>query len=532
MNDSRPDRARRLACAALVLAALCAPALEALAAARVALVIGNGAYEHAALLPNPGRDAAAVGNALERLGFAVIRVEDAGFDAMRRGFENFSRKASAAEVAVVFYAGHGIEVDGTNFLIPVDAALASDREVGFQTIPLDLVMLSVEGASRFGLVILDACRNNPFANRMRRAGATRAIGRGLAKVEPAGGALVAYAASAGMTADDGPGGRNSPYTSALLRFLEEPGLEVGMMFRKVSAAVKSATGGAQQPKYYGDLPEEPVYLSALQGVGKTGLPGPAGGAAPPPAGRVPGRTPGEVFRDCPQCPEMTVVPAGAFTMGSPPGEPLRYDNEGPAREVTLDAPFAIGRYEVTFAEWDACGACEHRPPDSGWGRDRRPVLGVSWRDAQRYIEWLSRAAGQDYRLASEAEWEYAARAGTAASRYWGAGAGRNLAHCTGCGAGAAAPRGTVPVGSFPPNRFGLYDMLGNVWEWTQDCWRPDYRGAPANGAPREDEACAARVLRGGAWSVEARLLRVAARLKAAENARVDSIGFRVARDLP
>lgn len=212
---------------------------------------------------------------------------------------------------------------------------------------------------------------------------------------------------------------------------------------------------------------------------------------------------------------MIVVPAGSFTMGFRPGEPHRYDNEGPAREVTLDAPFAIGRYEVTFAEWDACGACEHRPPDGGRGCDRRLVPGVSWRDAQRYIEWLSREAGREYRLASEAEWEYAARAGTTASRYWGAGAGRNPAHCTGCG-GATAPGGTVPVGSFPPNGFGLHDMLGNVREWTQDCWRADYRGG--TGKRRAPRRRRLRGPRSPRWRLERRIAP-AARRRPAESRR-------------
>ena len=195
----------------------------ACAAQRAALVIGNGAYAHAPALANPLNDAADVGAALGRLGFSVTRLENTGYAALRRGLLEFQRAASASEVAVVFYAGHGIEVDRHNFLVPVDARLASDQDVEFEAVPLELVSRAVERASGLRLVILDACRENPFAVNMQRAGATRSIGRGLARVEPSGETLIAYAAKEGTVAADGAG-KNSPYTGALLSHLEEPGL--------------------------------------------------------------------------------------------------------------------------------------------------------------------------------------------------------------------------------------------------------------------------------------------------------------------
>ena len=216
------------------------------AAQRVALVIGNSAYEHVPFLPNPGNDARAMSDAFERLGYSVTRIENAGRETLFRGLQDFKRAAGASDVAVVFYAGHGIEVDKSNFLVPVDAKLARDDDVEYEAVPLDLVMRAVGGARRLGLVVLDACRHNPFVASMQRAGATRSIGRGLARVAPSGGTLVAYAAEEGKTAADGDG-RNSPYTGALLRYLEEPGLDVGRLFRKVRAAVVRETGGAQKP---------------------------------------------------------------------------------------------------------------------------------------------------------------------------------------------------------------------------------------------------------------------------------------------
>ena len=229
------------------------------AAPRVALVIGNASYEHAPALANPLNDAADMGAALERLGFAVTRLENGSDAEMRRGLNEFRRAASASEVAVVFYAGHGIEVDGRNFLVPVDARLATDQDVEYEAIPLELAQRAVERASGLRLVILDACRENPFAVSMQRAGATRSIGRGLARVEPSGETLVAYAAKEGTVASDGDG-RNSPYSEALLRFLEEPNLEVMFMLRKVRDAVLASTGGSQEPFWYGSLSSRGVYL--------------------------------------------------------------------------------------------------------------------------------------------------------------------------------------------------------------------------------------------------------------------------------
>ena len=227
---------------------------------RVALVIGNAKYKHAPALANPLNDAVDIGTALGRLGFSVIRLDNADHFGMIRGLKAFTRAASTAEVALIFYAGHGIEVDKRNFLIPVDARLQSDREVEFETVSLDLVSRAVEGASGLGLVILDACRDNPFAAAMKRSGAKRSIGRSLARVEPSGETLVAYAAKGGSVAADGRG-RNSPYTTALLAHVEEPGLEVGLMFRKVRDAVLRKTNGQQEPFVYGSHSSKGFYFS-------------------------------------------------------------------------------------------------------------------------------------------------------------------------------------------------------------------------------------------------------------------------------
>ena len=243
---------------------------------------------------------------------------------------------------------------------------------------------------------------------------------------------------------------------------------------------------------------------------------------------------GAVFRDCPDCPEMVAVPAGSFMMGSPPSEEDRDGNEGPVHRVAFAASFAVGVYEVTFAEWDACvsaGGCGgYRPDDAGWGRGSRPVVNVSWDDAQSYVGWLSRATGEDYRLLSESEWEYVARAGTSTRYWWGDDIGRGRANCDGCGS-RWDDESTAPVGSFSANAFGLHDVHGNVWEWTQDCWNASYDGAPGDGRAWESGNCSRRVLRGGSCYYVPRNLRAAYRDWNGTGNRVSNDGFRVARTL-
>ncbi len=247
-------------------------------------------------------------------------------------------------------------------------------------------------------------------------------------------------------------------------------------------------------------------------------------------------SPGETFKDCANCPEMVVVPAGSFLMGLPPSELDRYRREGPQRLVTISQPFAVGKYEVTFNEWDKCvagGGCGgFQALDEGWGRGRQPVKGASWDDAKAYVAWLSGETGQPYRLLSEAEWEYAARAGSTTSFWRGDDIGRNNASCDGCGSQWDRKQ-TAPVGSFRPNDFGVYDMAGNVWEWVEDCWNGSHDGAPRDGSVRTEGHCEDRVLRGGAWNSHPESLRSAIRARGQTGQRYDNrVGFRVARTLP
>jgi formylglycine-generating enzyme required for sulfatase activity len=242
-------------------------------------------------------------------------------------------------------------------------------------------------------------------------------------------------------------------------------------------------------------------------------------------------SPGDSFRDCPSCPTMTVVPAGSFKMGWDDGDP----DEKPVVDVTIPENLAVGRYEITFDQWDACvaenGCDSYRPDDRGWGRENRPVIYVSWFDAQAYTVWLGKKTGKEYRLLTEAEWEYVARGGSSELYPWGV-------TIDAAKANYGLFRGkTIPIGSYEANGFGLFDVVGNVWEWVIDCYAKNaysvHRGYP-RGYVENGETCR-RVVRGGSWNTDTsdgpNLMRSSIRWKGKANGRYNHFGFRVARNL-
>jgi formylglycine-generating enzyme required for sulfatase activity len=259
-------------------------------------------------------------------------------------------------------------------------------------------------------------------------------------------------------------------------------------------------------------------------------------SAAPAIWRVPSAV--SAFKDCTRCPEMVVIPAGEFTMGSPESEPFRGSET--QHRVTIAAPFAVGKFDITFGQWGACvkdGGCDnYRPDDQHWGRGRRPVIDMSWENAKTYVNWLSRKTGKTYRLLSEAEWEYAARAGTTTAYSTGKTISPRQANYDGSGDGSGPSQAnrqkTMPVGSFPANAFGLHDMHGNVSQWVEDCWHDDYTAmAPADGSAWLDGDCSGRVLRGGSWGDSEVELRSAARTGEYKSNSSYNDGLRVARSL-
>jgi len=554
----------------LAVMALALTSASAQSPKRVALVVANASYAGYAPLPNTTVDATLVAEALRRAGFSVIDVKtNQGIAGFRTALGAFQTRAQGAEVAAVYYAGHGIEVNGRNWLIPTDAALENDGQLAFQAIDADLLVQAAAGA-RTRIVVLDACRENPFAGRMRRTGrVTRdaAPGLGAPVGEGARGTLLMYSAAPGELAADGAAGQGSPFARAFARHLPEPGVELRVAAGKIADAVFDETRQAQLPFTSSSLSGAEIYLVA---GARTVAPDPelerlrrenevlrrsAPNASAPPASSpatmvrpsMPNTvgTPAVQGARLPFEPEMVRIPGGSFVMGSPAGEAGRQTNEGPQRTVSVRA-FEAGRYEVTFAEWDACvadGGCGgYRPADQGWGRGRQPAINVSWNDAKAYVQWLSRRTGKSYRLLTEAEWEYAARAGTT-GRFSNNGAETEL-----CGIANHADQSTsyswknaacsdgvgertAPVGRYNANGFGLHDMHGNVWEWVEDCYKDSYSGAPADGSAFVNQSCSYRVLRGGSWDIYPQNLRSANRSRFTPSLRGYVLGFRVARTL-
>jgi formylglycine-generating enzyme required for sulfatase activity len=557
--------------------------VQAQAEKRVALVIGNGQYQHANALPNPPNDARAVAKALGEIGFEVVEGIDLDHAGMQGRLRDFLDKVTSAKVALLFYAGHGLQVDGRNYLVPVDARLQSASDLNFGTVDLDRILASLDDPKRANIVILDACRDNPLARSFAAKTRSGAVGAGLAAYTALGtGTLIAFATAPGKVAADGDG-TNSPFTEHLVKHLRTPGLEVRQMLTRVRNDVAAATGERQIPwdnsSLRGDVylagrriaaapkdasaPAQPADVTALQQRLKAleeqlkkkdepkDEPKVAVGTFPEkPAAPEGAHKPGDTFRDCADCPEMVVVPAGSFTMGSPAGEKDREPDEGPQRRVTIAKPFAVGKFEVTKAQFEAfvretghdagniCYTYEGgkwkersgrswRNPGYSQGVDH-PVACVNWDDAKAYVAWLSRKTGKAYRLLSEAEWEYAARAGT--TTRFSCGDADGCLDRVGWSFSNSGSR-AHPVGRKTANAFGLHDMHGNVWEWTEDCWNGSYAGAPSDGSAWTRGVCSQRVLRGGSWVTNPRYLRSAVRNRYSSGHRIDNDGFRVARTL-
>jgi formylglycine-generating enzyme required for sulfatase activity len=604
----------------------------ALAEKRVALVIGNSTYKHAGTLDNPKNDAADMSAALKKVGFVVVDGFDLDKTSLDRKVRDFATALQGATVGVFFYAGHGLQVAGQNYIVPIDAELSTASALDFEMVRLDLVQRTMERESQTNILFLDACRNNPLARNLARAMGTRAvdIGRGLAPVESGVGTLISFSTQPGNVALDGSG-RNSPFAGALTKRIASSRDDLSALLIDVRNDVRKETSNKQVPwehsaltgRFYFNAPQtqaappmsarsseaaevwalvkdtkdiraldafrrqygatnaffdrlaearmeelkkqqatntDPSWWERLTG-GASPAPPPKSGpteqvaiATPPtPPPRPPARCDGvemqvgserrclkpkESFRDCPTCPEMVVAPGGSFTMGSPSNEPQR-DNDETQALVSIPAPFAAGKYAVTFDEWDACvgdGGCNGYEP-KGW-RGKHPVIKVNWDDAKAYAAWLSRKTGKTYRLLSETEREYVTRAGTATPFWWGSSITPAQANYDGSvepykGGGSEGEyrRRTVPVDSFEPNPWGLYNVHGNVWEWTEDCWYGSNTGNPGDGRARTTGDCNQRVVRGGSWANAPWGLRSASRAGSITGYRDSDRGFRLARTL-
>ncbi|MFM2053135.1 MAG: hypothetical protein RL456_1172 [Pseudomonadota bacterium] len=484
---------------------------------RVALVIGNATYADAPL-KNPVNDARDMRERLKGLGFAdanIVYRENLKTGEIGALLREWRAKLTAGgdTVGLVFYAGHGVQIRGENYLPTVDARIEGEEDVPRQAVKLAEVMtVMAESRTRLNLVFLDACRNNPYARSFRDGT------RGLAPERLPSGTLIAYATRPGAVAADGSG-RNGVFTAQLLSHMATPGLTVDQVIRRVVRGVRAGTDSKQDPWTEGSIDED-FYLAQ-----RTPEPIPP---SPPPGPRV-----GQVLKDCDVCPELVVLPQGNFVMGSPDSEPERDKAEGPQRTVRISYPLAVGRHEVTQGQWKA--VMGGNPSHFSSCGDDCPVEQVSWNDVQEYLKKLNARSGQTYRLLSEAEWEYAARAGTTTPFHTGKTITPAQANFDGNYTYNGSAKGvyrekTVKVGSFGANAFGLYDMHGNVWEWVQDVWHDSYTGAPTDGAAWEAGGDSSRrVLRGGSWYDNPRILRSAYRNWGTPGFRDVSSGFRIAR---
>ena len=573
---------------------------------RVALVVGNSAYRNSPLL-NPGNDARAVAAKLTTVGFEVILREDLRTRQIAPMLREFRDRLQPGAVALFFYAGHGMQLKGINYLPTIDANIAGEDDVPLNSLNVNQVLeIMEERKTRLNLVFLDACRNNPFSRRFRSS-----VG-GLARVEAPSGTLISFATRPGSVSDDGTG-EHGIYTQHLLNQIEVPNQAIEQALKRIVRGVKQDSDGQQEPWMEGSLegdfyfvggyvaaangPPPPVpaetatieltFWDSIRGsdsaddfraylrkypsgqfaaLAETRLRRllPAAGAGGGHLERDGGIS--KLFRDCPECPEMVVVPAGSFQMGASVREAGSGDSERPRHLVTIRNALAVGRHEVTRGQYAAfIKATRHRSegscyiwigaewvnqPGRSWRdpdfaqNDEHPAVCVSWHDAKAYVAWLAAKTEKPYRLLSESEWEYAARGGTRTSRFWGDDPGLACEHANvhdsetqnarhfdweahDCRDGYAE---TAPVGRFKPNAFGLYDVLGNVWEWVEDCQTINYIGAPSDGSPRLSDDCPQRVYRGGGWSGPASV-RSATRNGNAPSYRSQLLGFRVALPL-
>ena len=567
---------------------------------RVALVIGNNDYQYAKKLDNAVADAQAFRRELQARGFQVVFRENANRRAMNGAMEEFIGKLGTDAIGLVYYSGHGVQINGANYLVPTDLSAKTPSDFAYDAIDLEKLVNRVSQAqAKFSLAVIDACRDNPFQGNGKDIGGSRGL---VAPSGNASGMMVVYSAGANQKAldrlSDADRNPNGLFTREFLKAMRIPGLTVQEAVNKIKTSViaqAKSVGHVQTPAIYDQsvgtfmftpgAPPAPVdnivrpspvvvapALTAAQLEEKFWDDAKAAGnrdafeaylgsypkgryvslaraniarfskdvqvvSAPPvvapvisppvtkPVITTPARLPGGTLKDCDDCPEMVVIPAGSFEMGGQAAAetpPNRVGLGWPRHRVTLGA-FVMGRTEVTQGQWRSLmGGNPSRFSACG---DTCPVEQVSWTDAKLFISKLNAKTGKTYRLPSEAEWEYACRAG-GHEAYCGSGRVDDLGWYD-----ANSGRATQPVAGKKANAWGLHDMSGNVYEWTEDCGNANYSGAPSDGRAWVIGDCSRRVIRGGAWSVPPDLLHAAFRFMNPATDRYNSgIGFRVARD--
>ncbi len=510
---------------------------------RIALVIGNAAYQFGTPLRNPVNDAELMAKTLRELNFEVITKKNARLQDMEQALEEFTNtiEKGSYELAMCYYSGHGLEVNGSNYLLPVEANPGRQSDVKYSCLDAQRILDGMEDANAVTkILILDACRDNPLPK-----GWMKSTGGGLAALPAPKGSLVGYATAPKSKAWDGEGA-NSPYTAALARYMKEPGLEIGQVMNRTAAATQEAAkrAGIEQIPYSsislsGDLflvpGERQLSISSTTATSSTSTP--------------------FIEKDLePVTGTMILIKGGTFQMGCQNKKRGCEENERPVHQVTL-SDYYLGETEVTVAQFRAFIEDTGYKTDAeryggsviwnendlensfgiDWRCDERgkvrfldegnfPVIHVSWNDAVSYCNWLSTKSNVQYRLPTEAEWEYAARGGKLSKGYIYAGSD-DLEEV----AWYASNSGSTiqEVGRKRPNELGLYDMTGSVWEWCSDWYGPYSSGAQMNptGAPKGS----LRVIRGGSWAASPEICRATDRGFTKIENRDLNLGFRIAR---
>ncbi len=586
---------RLIACFALCFMLACQALLPCNAQAqgatgpkRIALVIGNDSYAHVRPLQKAGNDAIAMARELKAAGFEVLLHRDLNYRGMVKAVETLTNSVTGGDQVVFFFAGHGVQIKSGNYLLPVDIEANSESEVEKTSYGLaDLTDKLSEAKASFALIMVDACRDNPIKSNGRSIGSTR----GLSPIDPPKGQVVVFSASKGQQAldrlNDSDKDPNGVFTREFIKRMKKPGVRVEDMVREVQDSVEAlartvshdqrpamyseargnfyffgpttvrlqspSTTTATDPEYetwtaageantvaayqaYLDAFPKGKYaaaarikMAALASPAPTRLAPAARPGVPPSAAAVgdgakptiqtqappPRATP----TDCADCPEMVEIPAGSFDMGE----------NGQTHRVSLRA-FALSRTEVTQRQWKAVMGTN--PSEFSNCGEQCPVDNISWDDAQTFVRKLSLKTGQAYRLPSESEWEYACRANARNEH-----CGSDYVDAVAWYGALTTPAGnsartTNRVGLKQANAWGLYDMSGNVWEWTQDCWNDNYGGAPVDGTAWNTGHCGQHILRGGSWQYSPQLTRAAVRIHYASTFRLNILGLRVARSSP
>jgi formylglycine-generating enzyme required for sulfatase activity len=513
---------------------------------RLALVIGNADYKEVPALKNPVNDARDIADTLKQVGFEVIQKENAGHREMEEALDDFGKQLGRrGGVGLFYFAGHGMQSDGRNYLIPVDAKIGGKSDLKFKTVDAGVVLGKMEDAENMlNIIILDACRNNPF----ERAFGTRGIySVGLAKMDAPAGSIIAYATSPDKTASDGGTERNGVYTRYLLKHIKTPGLTIEKVLKNTRIDVAGKTSNQQIPWEHSSLMGD-FYFA---GSGGAAVSEPAVSARPetnpepaPPSVEITKPKSEPVPVSVPAAkpePESTTetapagrkisnsigmefvyIPPGTFMMGSSENDLGRGDDEKQHR-VTLTQGFYMQTAEATQGQWKA--VMGNNPSHFRNCGDDCPVERVSWNDVQEFIKKLNRKEGKNYRLPTEAEWEYACRSGTTAAYSFGNDSGKLTKYAR---FNENSGRTTHPAAQLEPNAWGLYDMHGNVGEWCQDIYNKDiYNKNQTDPIHIRWSSDSLRVVRGGSFFFGMQNCRSAYRNNSPPDNRHGDVGFRL-----